>query len=37
MTEPERRVMTTAAACKADMHEWCDVEWCDCECHEAAA
>lgn len=33
MTEPNRRVMTTGAACKADVHEWCDVTWCDCPCH----
>lgn len=30
------RVMTTGAACKAELHEWCDVEWCDCACHEEA-
>lgn len=35
MTDQARRiVMTTGAACKADMHEWCDVAWCDCDCHK---
>lgn len=33
MSGPTRIIMTTASACKADMHEWCDVEWCECECH----
>lgn len=34
MTEPAKRIILTgAAACRADMHEWCDVEWCDCSCH----
>ncbi len=37
MSQPERRVMTTGSACKADLHEWCDLTWCDCECHEVAA
>ena len=29
MTEPAKRIILTgAAACRADMHEWCD-----CSCH----
>lgn len=30
---PKRLVVTTAAACRAELHEWCDTEWCDCGCH----
>lgn len=27
-------VMTTAEPCRAELHEWCDADWCDCKCHE---
>lgn len=38
MIEPAKRwVLTDSPACKAEMHEYCDIVWCDCHCHEATA
>jgi hypothetical protein len=27
----------TGAGCRADLHELCEAEWCDCTCHGEAS
>jgi hypothetical protein len=29
----EHWIMTTSAPCRAELHEFCEAQWCDCECH----